>query len=490
MGSIAIVGIAHDDGALLPSPTVERLKRADRVVVSSPEAPVVEKLVELGISVTPLSEIGLTIDMPVEAIIEGLTDLAKADDVAYLANSYPFLKQGLLAGLLARTAKPVDVFPSLSPLQVILMAFDIDLTADLDIVDAKALSPEPGQRDSHLIVTGVGDSAITRKVAFKLAEVYPSDHSVVLAGTSSGDFSLSLATVDSLADTELEEETALYVAPSRMTLPVGFEEFIRLIAVLRGPEGCPWDRAQDHMSLRRHMLEEAYEAVEAIESGDSNELADELGDVLLQIVLHAQIAAEAGDFTIDEVVSRISRKIRRRHPHVFADGAASTPDEVHAKWDAIKRGEKPEHGLLDNVPGALPALMRAQKISRRVVGVGFEWETLDDVWEKFHEEIEELKAVEPGTPEAAEEIGDMLFTLVNIARKQGIDAEEALRGTCDKFVSRWQDMEGQAASSSKDISKLGIEELEAMWQTAKVTEREGSDAEVSAGASHDDREEE
>ena len=256
--------------------------------------------------------------------------------------------------------------------------------------------------------------------------------------------------------------------------PGEFEEFVELIARLRAPGGCPWDRDQDHMSLRRHLIEEAYEAVAAIEAGDSEGLADELGDVLLQVVLHAQIAAEAGSFDAATVVARIREKIVRRHPHVFGDVVAPTPQQVSANWDAIKRDEKQVgHGLLDDMPASLPALMLAQKISRRVVGVGFEWATIDDVWDKVHEEIEELKATEPGSPEAVDEIGDLLFTVVNLARKQGIDAEEALRGTCAKFASRWRSMEAAAGEAGQDISELDIERLEQLWSAAK--EREARD---------------
>jgi tetrapyrrole methylase family protein / MazG family protein len=249
-----------------------------------------------------------------------------------------------------------------------------------------------------------------------------------------------------------------------------FDEFVRTIAVLRGPDGCPWDRAQDHMSLRRNMIEEAYEAVSAIEAGDDRELAEELGDVLLQVVLHAQIATDEERFTIDDVVAGISEKIRRRHPHVFGDAQAGTPAEVIERWDAIKRDEKAGTGVLEGIPSALPALLWAQKISRRAVGVGFEWESLEAVWEKVHEEIDELKDVEPGTPEAADEIGDLLFTVVNLARKQGIDAEEALRATCRKFIGRFEDMEQAAASSGRAMSELDIQEMEQLWQAAKSRE--------------------
>ncbi len=253
-----------------------------------------------------------------------------------------------------------------------------------------------------------------------------------------------------------------------------FDEFVRMIAVLRGPDGCPWDRAQDHMSLRRNMIEEAYEAVSAIEAGDDAELTEELGDVLLQVVLHAQIASDEDRFTIDEVIAGISEKIRRRHPHVFGEAEAETPAEVIERWDAIKRDEKAGSGVLENIPSALPALLWAQKISRRAVGVGFEWETLEDVWDKVHEEIDELKQTEPGSSEAADEIGDLLFTVVNLARKQGIDAEEALRATCRKFITRFEQMERDATETGRGMADLGISEMEELWQRAKSREEPAS----------------
>ena len=253
----------------------------------------------------------------------------------------------------------------------------------------------------------------------------------------------------------------------------GFDEFVDLIATLRGPGGCPWDREQTHRSIAKNMVEEAYEAVHAIETNDIAELREELGDVLLQVVLQSQIAADAGEFAIDDVIESISAKIVRRHPHVFGDAHAETASDVVRSWDEIKGEERAEknEGLLDTVPHALPALMLAQTISRKAVSAGFEWDSLEGVWAKVHEEIDELKAAEPGTPEAADEIGDLLFTIVNLARKQGIDAETALRGTCDKFRSRWSAMEGAAADSGRDIAELSLDEQEALWQRAKRTEK-------------------
>ena len=470
MGSIAVIGVDDVSGPLAEA-TLERLRAAAHVVVSSADGPLAGALAEAGLDPVSLEELGLNPGSPTERVVEALVDLAQGGDVAYASAGYPLLKQGLLTGLLSRTRAAVDVFPVLSPLQIILMAFDIDLTADLDIVDVRSLAPVIGQRDSHLVVTGVRNAMLARRAGEQLGVVYPPDHPVVAAGClSGGGYALVLSTVAELGDLEVRDDAAVYVAPSRMDPPGGFAGFVHTIAVLRSPEGCPWDREQTHLSLRRNMIEEAYEAVGAIESADDGRLAEELGDVLLQVVLHAQIAADEGRFTIDDVVAGIAEKIRRRHPHVFGNAVAGTPDEVIEAWDAIKRDEKAEGGTLDGIPASLPALMWAQKISRRAVGVGFEWESLDAVWEKVHEEIDELKETEPGSPEAAGEIGDLLFTVVNLARKQGIDAEEALRATCRKFIGRFEDMERAATGAGSSVSEIDGIEMERLWRDAKGRE--------------------
>lgn len=250
----------------------------------------------------------------------------------------------------------------------------------------------------------------------------------------------------------------------------GFDELVRVMAVLRAPDGCPWDREQTHMTLRRHLVEEAYEAVAAIEGGEDAEVCDELGDVLLQVVFHAQIAAEEGRFDIDDVAAAIVEKLERRHPHIFGDAIAETPADVIRRWDAIKRTEKPHGGLLDTIAPTLPALTYAEKISRRAVSVGFEWETVDDVWEKVDEEIAELRATEASSLEAEDELGDLLFTVVNVGRKMGIDPEQALRSTCAKFIRRFSEMERIATEAGSDLAGMGIDEQEALWRRAKEGE--------------------
>lgn len=257
-----------------------------------------------------------------------------------------------------------------------------------------------------------------------------------------------------------------------------FAAFVDTIAALRAPNGCPWDREQTHESIARNMIEEAYEAVDAIEQRDTTHLREELGDVLLQVVLQSQIAADAGEFTVADVCRDVNAKMIRRHPHVFGEAAAGSAEDVLSIWDNVKLAEKsaadaqteePE-GLLDSVPASFPALLQAYKISRKAVAAGFEWDTVEDVWAKVEEEIAEFKqACRSDDVQAKElEFGDVLFSLVNVARKEGIDAETALRATCRKFRERWAFMEGAAWGQGKRIEELDMDEMQQLWDQAKM----------------------
>lgn len=257
-----------------------------------------------------------------------------------------------------------------------------------------------------------------------------------------------------------------------------FAAFVDTIAALRAPNGCPWDREQTHESIARNMIEEAYEAVDAIEQHDATHLREELGDVLLQVVLQSQIAADAGEFTVADVCRDVNAKMIRRHPHVFGEAAAGSAEDVLSIWDNVKLAEKsaadaqteePE-GLLDSVPASFPALLQAYKISRKAVAAGFEWDTVEDVWAKVEEEIAEFKqACRSDDAQAKElEFGDVLFSLVNVARKEDVDAETALRATCRKFRERWAFMEGAAWGQGKRIEELDMDEMQQLWDQAKM----------------------
>lgn len=279
-----------------------------------------------------------------------------------------------------------------------------------------------------------------------------------------------------------------------------FDGLVATIEALRAPDGCPWDREQTHRSIAHNMIEEAYEAVDAIESDSVAHLREELGDVLLQVVLQSQIAADAGEFDIDDVCRAIDEKMIRRHPHVFGDATAENANDVTGLWEQVKLAEKesadaeaasagveiPE-GLLDGVPTSFPALMQAQKISRKAAAAGFEWDTVDDVWEKVAEEVAELKAAYAAAPKSSDgkvlkeadeqaagavelEFGDVLFSLVNVARRMGVSSENALRATCTKFRRRWAFMEGAAWGQGRRIEDMTADELEELWTISRVVE--------------------
>lgn len=253
-----------------------------------------------------------------------------------------------------------------------------------------------------------------------------------------------------------------------------FQHLVEIMARLRAPGGCPWDREQTFDSIKPYLLEETYEVMEAIDARDWNSLAEELGDLLLQSVFFAQIANEEGKFSIADSLDAIAEKLIRRHPHVFADGDAKTPDEVKERWDEIKRGEdqkkgKAASGLLDKVPHVLPAIMEAQQLTSRAASVGFDWENADQVLEKLDEELTELaKARRVGTrEEICNELGDLLFVLVNLARVLKVDAEQALRGTNSKFRKRFGFLEEKLTAQGRSLEDASLAEMDKLWEEAK-----------------------
>ncbi|GEO16869.1 nucleoside triphosphate pyrophosphohydrolase [Microvirga aerophila] len=265
---------------------------------------------------------------------------------------------------------------------------------------------------------------------------------------------------------------------------------LEIMAALRNPNtGCPWDQEQDFASITPYTLEEAYEVVDAIERGDFTDLKDELGDLLLQVVFHAQMAAEKGLFAFPDVVEAITRKLIRRHPHVFGEAQDLSPAEVKALWDEIKQEEKAERrlsreklglptddqqtGFLDGIPPALPALTRAQKLTTKAAKVGFDWPETAQVIDKIHEELEEVKdASSSGEKDRIEdEIGDLLFSVTNLARHYGIDPEAALRRTNSKFERRFRSVESALQRQEKSLEGASLDEMERLWVEAKLAER-------------------
>jgi MazG family protein len=262
-----------------------------------------------------------------------------------------------------------------------------------------------------------------------------------------------------------------------------FDELISVMARLRAPGGCPWDREQTYTSLAQYLLEECYETFEAIQeadqTGNTANLTEELGDVLLQVVFHSTIAAERGDFTIDEVVQSVTEKLILRHPHVFGEKELQTAQDVLNNWDELKRAqqkasgkiEKPKESILDEVPVHFPALLEGQKLTKKAAKVKFDWENTDQIFEKLNEETDELKSAIAKNENVEEEIGDLLFVVLNLARKLEVDAETALKKTNRKFRQRFKFIEDELKKDGKSLEESSLAEMDNLWNEAKAVSR-------------------
>lgn len=250
----------------------------------------------------------------------------------------------------------------------------------------------------------------------------------------------------------------------------GYEDLLEIIRLLRSEDGCPWDKTQTHQSIRRGLLEEAYEAAEAIDNDDPVLLKEELGDVLMQVVFHADIESDAGRFTIDDVCDGVVKKLLFRHPHVFGSECEDSPESVPVSWDKLKRQEKGQKTLadsMDSVARSLPGLWRAEKLQNKAASAGFEWPDVQGALDKLEEEVGELRrAVEEGG-DVPEELGDVLFAAVKVGRFCACDPEDAVNGTCEKFIRRFRAVENGAAAQGREISQLSLEEMTALWNEAK-----------------------
>ena len=248
-----------------------------------------------------------------------------------------------------------------------------------------------------------------------------------------------------------------------------FQALVDIVERLRSPGGCPWDREQTHVSLKRNLLEECYEVLEAIDSNEPSKLSEELGDILVQVAFHCQMAGEAQEFQAKDVLTRINEKLIRRHPHVFGDAVASDAREVERNWERIKEQEGARRTPVEGIPGELPALAYAQLMQDRVSRAGFEWEDVSGVLDKVVEEVNELKNA-PTEEQKGREMGDLLFTVVNLARWMGIHAEDSLRQANIRFQGRYTTMEGLASERGLDFRQLPLGDKEALWQEAKAME--------------------
>jgi tetrapyrrole methylase family protein/MazG family protein len=360
-----------------------------------------------------------------------------------------------------------------------LIGTPIEASRPLIVVPLATLSAAPPPAGSAIDLALAGRHGQSgRDPLTLLARLYPAEHPVGRFGQT------AKTTIGALTADDLH--APLYVGPLAPELASAGPWSMPWISHrLRQPDGCPWDREQTHESLRKHLLEEAYEVYDALADGPTPALAEELGDLLLQVILHAQLAAEAGVFDLADVQGALATKIVRRHPHVFGTAVAETAGDVNRQWERIKADERAgaapdadpnspdapaRKGALDGIGRSLPALAASQEMQERAAALGYDWPTVDGILAKLHEELAELLAAGSGA-ERAEELGDLLMVVVNYGRRQGVEAEAALRFANDKFKRRFTSVERQAAEQGVALRDLDFDQLDVLWAQAKVEER-------------------
>lgn len=480
MAGITILGLGPGDPGQLTRQAWQTLEEAGEVYLRTIQHPTVPGLPD-GLKVHSFDHIYDSEEdyrIVYERIIEAVLMLGRRPEgVVYAVPGHPFIAETTGPEIALRAKEeglPVRIIEGVSFLEPTFSALGLDPFPQASLVDAMELAMRyhPGfPPDRPALIAQLDSSRLAGEVKITLMAQYPDEFPVTLvhaAGTAQEVVEqLPLYQIDQSEHTGLL--TSMYLPALREN--TSFEAFQELIAHLRSPEGCPWDREQTHQSLRTNLLEEAYEALEAIDRDDQEEMQEELGDLLLQIVLHAQIATEYGDFKMGDIIESIHTKLVRRHPHVFGEVDLEDADSVIKNWEAIKeteraQGKKESKGVLDGIPTALPALSVADKYQRRAARVGFDWPEIQGVFDKLEEELAELRAAEDEA-QRTEEFGDLVFALVNLGRWWGIDAESALRETNAKFRQRFAVIEAEAHQAGRLLSDLSLDEMEQIWQKAK-----------------------
>lgn len=458
---IYIVGLGPGDPGSLTAAARERLLSGLPVLLRTERHPTVEHLRQLGVAYETCDDLYDSLES-FEAVYEAITarvlERNANGDVVYAVPGDPMVGEETVRLLLkaAREGRAqVRVHGAVSFVESVLAACGQSLDAALLIVDALNAEQVPLPQEVPLLFYQVFDQETASRVKLALMRHRPEDIEVAVvqhAGVAGGEQVrwVPLYRMDHLP---MDHLTAVYVpAVPADKRKATFADLVEVMRRLRAPDGCPWDRAQTHESLRKWLIEETYEAVEAIDRQDLEGLCEELGDVLLQIVFHAQLASEEGDFDIEDVVGCIVEKLVRRHPHVFGELHADDAAAVERNWEAIKNAEKAERtSIMEGLPASLPALHRAAEIGRRAAAVGFEWRRLEDVQAKVEEELGELwKSVTQGDRDAIRhELGDLLFAVTNVARWLDVDPEDALRQMLNRFLSRFERIE-EAARAVND----------------------------------------
>ncbi|TKH03183.1 nucleoside triphosphate pyrophosphohydrolase [Peribacillus simplex] len=487
MNEITIIGLGAGDLDQLPLGIYKKLLQTEQCFVRTIDHPVIGDLKREGINFTAFDGIYEKHDQ-FEAVYEEIagTLLQEASNrsVLYAVPGHPMVAEKTVQLLLEKGPAlgiAIKLEGGQSFLDPLFQAVKIDPIEGFQLLDGTDLSPDDLHITQHIIIGQVYDAFSASNVKLTLMEKLPDDYEVyiVTAAGSSQEKVTKCALFELDRQMELSNLTSVYVPPVKEEA-LRYREFSKLrqvIAELRGPDGCPWDKKQTHESLKKYLIEEAYELIDSIDEEDDEGMVGELGDVLLQVMLHSQIGEDEGMFTIDDVIEGITAKMIRRHPHVFGDVEVNGEEDVLVNWQKIKENEKGSEtkapkSILDGIEKSLPNLLRAEEYQKRAAKVGFDWDEVSEAWKKVREEVQEFEAeiLSPNrdVERIKSELGDLFFALVNISRYYDIQAEEAVYKANQKFHRRFTYIEECIQRADKKFEDYTLEELDSYWDEAKA----------------------
>ena len=510
MGMITIVGLGPGAVGHLSLETMSIMRGCEQVILRTAVHPTVAELAKQGVKYTScddLYEAGASFEEVYQNVVTRVLTAAHKGDVVYAVPGSPLVAEKTVV-LLREQAKAQNlelaIKPSMSFLDLAYVALGIDPIAGLRIIDAQDFGAIADAGQYPLMITQVYSQLVASDLKIALMENLPDEYELYFLRNMGLEDEecrpVKLFELD--RQPKIDHLTSVYIPPmgEDENMPCGIMAFgedeeeeavenmvdtasfddvdiqplVDVMRTLREPGGCPWDREQTHASIRSNMIEEVYEYLEAVDAEDTEGMREELGDILMQIVFHARMAEEAGRFDLQDVIDEVVDKLIRRHPHVFGETKVTGSDEVLVNWEAIKKTEKTERKhVLDGVTQGLPALLRAYKLQSKAAKVGFDWPDVKGVWDKVQEELAELQeALASGDRAAAEnELGDVLFALVNYARHQKIEPEVALNGTNNRFAKRFAHVESCVEASGKAWQDFSLDELDQFWDEAKRLEK-------------------
>lgn len=478
---IEIIGLGSGDIDQLPLGIYKKLSNTNTSIFARTiNHPVINSLQDEGIKFTSFDEIYQTteqFDEVYHRIVNSLIEESYHTSVIYAVPGHPMLAEKTVQLLLEKDAVPVDVIGGQSYLDDLFTSLQIDPIDGFQFVDGTGFNRSQLNYRQHIIFCQVYNQFIASNVKLELLEDLPASYQVtIVEAAGSNQEKITTIPLEELDHSlEVNNLTTVYIPPAPAhILNHTFSRLREVIAVLRGPNGCPWDKKQTHETLREYAIEEVYEVIEAIDNQDDEGIVEELGDLLLQVLLHSQIGEDDGYFTVDDVIRSITDKMIHRHPHIFADKTVESIEDVYKTWDALKQEEKGDYrkSVLDGIPDSLPALAKAFKLQKKAAKTGFDWDDIKDIWKKLQEELDEVDEaiVSQDKSEIEKELGDVLFVLANISRYYKVNPEIALNQTNQKFHSRFSYIEEELESQGKDIYQTTLEEMDYYWDQAKRRE--------------------